>query len=48
MSKQAGGVIDWRMERRWQMVELAERSSARGDGEKAAISLMPDTEGTHL
>ena len=30
------------------MVELAERSSARGDGEKAAISLMPDTEGTHV
>lgn len=29
------------------MVELAERSSARGDEEQAAISLMLDTEGTH-
>ena len=26
----------------------AERSPARGDGEQAAISLMPDTEGTHV
>ena len=47
-SEQARRVTDRRRERRWQMVELAERSSARGDGEKAAISLMPDTEGTHL
>lgn len=29
------------------MVELAERSSARGDEEQAAISLILDTEGTH-
>ena len=45
MSKQASRVTDWMRERRPGDAR-GERSSAVGDGGQAAISLMPDTDGT--
>ena len=46
-SEQARRVTNWRRERKWKMEELKNRQQQETGGQ-AAISLMPNSDGTHI